>query len=184
MKYQIIGKNIVVTQGISDAITKKLSKMDKYFDDNDEVVCRAVVRSYKTGAKVEVTISSKSVTFRSEVKDPDLYAAVDLTIDKLLGQMRKFKTRISKKKSSQESLGQALLLEELDELNNEEDEIVRTKSYMLTPMSLDEAIARLEAVGHEFFLYLDEEDEKISVVYKRIDGGYGLIQAENNVEIN
>lgn len=184
MKYQIIGKNIEVTEGISAAITKKLSKMDKYFDPNDEVSCRAVVRSYKNGAKVEITISSKNVTFRSEVKDPDLYAAVDLSLDKLLGQMRKFKTQVLKKKSSKEKLGEAILLDEIETLHQEEkDEIVKTKSYLLNPMTLDEAIARLEAIGHTFFLYLDEEDEKISVVYKREDGGYGLIQAENNVEM-
>lgn len=183
MKYQIIGKNIKVTKGISDTITKKLSKMDKYFDDSDEVECRAVVRSYKNGAKVEITIHSKDVTFRSEVTDDDLYAAVDLSIDKLVGQMRKFKTQVNKRKSNAEGLGRALLLEELeDEFFDSNDEIVKTKSYLLDPMSLDEAIARLEAIGHTFFVYLDDEDNKISVVYKRNEGGYGLIQAENNLE--
>ena len=184
MKYQIIGKNIDVTDAISNAIIKKLSKMDKYFDKNDEVSCRAVVRSYKNGAKVEITIFSKNVTFRAEVKDNDLYAAVDLSIDKLLGQMRKFKTQVLRNTANRENLGVALLLDEIESFAYEEkEEIVRTKSYLLTPMSLDEAIARLEAVGHSFFVYLDEEDEKISVVYKRNEGGYGLIQAENNIEM-
>ncbi|MDY2727981.1 MAG: ribosome-associated translation inhibitor RaiA [Candidatus Onthovivens sp.] len=183
MKYQIIGKNISVTEGISAAIQKKLSKMDKYFKGNDDVLCRAVVRSYKNGAKVEITIFAKNVTFRSEVTNEDLYAAVDFSIDKLLGQMRKFKTQINKKKNSKTHLGEALILEEVEDLPQpSKDEIVRTKTISLDPMDLNDAIARLEAIGHSFFLYLDEEDEKISVVYKREEGGYGLIQAENTLK--
>ena len=94
MKYQIIGKNIVVTKGISDALIKKLSRMDKYFLIDDDVECRAVVRTYKNGGqKVEITIFTNMMTFRAEVVDADLYAAFDLAIDKLEGQMRKLKTR-------------------------------------------------------------------------------------------
>ena len=89
MKYQIIGKNIEVTEGIKEALLKKLRRMDKYFVINDDVECRAVVRTYKTGQKVEITIFTKMMDFRAEVIDNDLYAAFDLAIDKLEGQMRK-----------------------------------------------------------------------------------------------
>ena len=77
MKYQIIGKNIEVTKGIEEALIKKLSKMDKYFVINDDVDCRAVVRTYKTGQKVEVTITTPMMTFRAEVTDADLYAILN-----------------------------------------------------------------------------------------------------------
>ena len=78
MKYQIIGKNIEVTEGISEALKKKLSRMDKYFVIDDHVECRAVVRTYKTdGQKVEVTIFTEYMTFRAEVINDDLYAAFD-----------------------------------------------------------------------------------------------------------
>ena len=89
MKYQIIGKNISVTDAIRDDIERKLRRMDKYFVINDDVLCRAVVRSYTVGAKVEITIFTKEMDFRAEVKNDDLYAAVDLAVDKLEGQMRK-----------------------------------------------------------------------------------------------
>ncbi len=184
MKYEIVGKNIVVTKGISDAIMKKLSKMDKYFEDTDAMTCRAVVRSYKTGAKVEITIVTKHMTFRSEVTDPDLYAAVDLSIDKLEGQMRKLKTRLQRGRNGRESLGKSIVYEALEPATEEiDDQVVRTKSYMLQPITMDEAITRMEGLGHSFYIYLDEEDEKVSVIYKRNEGGYGLIQAENKVEI-
>ena len=108
MKYQIVGKNITVTEAISNALTKKLSKMDKYFKNDDEVVCRAVVRTYKKNeAKVEITIFSTDITFRAEVKSDDLYKAFDLAIDKLLGQMRKLKSQL-KKRYDRAGVGKAI----------------------------------------------------------------------------
>lgn len=181
MKYQIIGKNIEVTEAIRDDIERKLRRMDKYFVITDDVLCRAVVRSYTVGAKVEITIFTKQMDFRTEVKNADLYAAVDLAVDKLEGQMRKLKTRMDRTKEA-DSLGRALALENiLDDIAEEPDEVVRTKSIRLEPMSIDEAITRMEALGHSFFLYLDEEDDLISVVYRRYDGGYGVIEAENRL---
>lgn len=179
MKYQIIGKNIEVTDSIRLEIEKKLGRMDKYFVINDDVLCRAVVRSYKVGAKVEITIFTKAMDFRAEVKNDDLYAAVDLAIDKLEGQMRKLKTRMDRTKE-RDSLGHALAFENFEEEGSVE-EIVRTKSIYLKPMSLDEAITRMEALGHDFFLYLDDEDDQVAVVYRRYDGGYGVIEAENTL---
>lgn len=182
MKYQIIGKNIEVTEGIKEALLKKMSRMDKYFVIDDDVTCRAVVRTYKTGQKVEITIFTKMMDFRAEVVDDDLYAAFDLAIDKLEGQMRKLKTRLDRR--NRDGLGKSIAFENFDAEQEEEEneEIIRTKSYMLTPMSVDEAITRMEALGHDFFMYLDDEDQMISVLYRRADGGFGIIQAENTLK--
>ena len=83
MRCQIVGKNIVVTEAMRKAIEEKLAKMDKYFIINDEVIAKVLVRTYKTAQKIEVTIHTKMMDFRVEVSDADLYAAVDLAIDKL-----------------------------------------------------------------------------------------------------
>lgn len=184
MKYQIIGKNIPVTKGIETAIKKKLSRMDKYFLIDDKTTCRAVVSSQKVAAKVEITIFIPSMTLRAEVEDLDLYAAVDLAIDKLESQMRKLKTRMDRS-NNKISLGESIAFDEIkDETEEEkkEDVVVRAKSYFLSPMSIDEAITRIGALGHSFFLYLDEDDDRISVVYVRNDGGFGVIQAENDIK--
>lgn len=181
MKYQIIGKNIDVTDAIRLDIEKKLSRMDKYFIITDDVLCRAVVRSYKVGAKVEITIFTKAMDFRTEVKNEDLYAAVDLAVDKLEGQMRKLKTRMNRSKEEADGIGKAIAFENFfeDVVPAESDEVVRTKSIYLESMSLDEAITRMVALGHSFFIYLDEEDNQVSVAYKRFEKGYGVIQVEN-----
>lgn len=183
MKYQIIGKNIEVTDSIRGELERKLARMDKFFVINDDVLCRAVVRSYTVGAKVEITIFTKEMDFRTEVKHQDLYAAFDLAMDKLEDQMRRLKTRMDRTHRA-DSLGKALAWEAIEDFEEEEgvDQVVRTKSIYLEPMSIDDAITRMEALGHSFFLYLDEEDNEISVAYKRFDGGYGVIQAENKLK--
>jgi len=183
MKYQIVGKNIVVTQAINDSIIKKISRLEKYFDSNDNVNCRVLVRSYKNGAKVEVTIFTVDTIFRAEVKDQDLYNAIDEAVEKLSGQMRKLKTKLEKRYEHL-GLGKGILIDELDEINElEKEEVVRTKSLNLKPISLDEAILEMEALNHDFFMYLDTDDEMVSVVYKRKEGGYGLLQSTNKVEL-
>jgi len=181
MRYQIVGKNIEVTEGIKEALLKKLQRMDKYFVINDDVECRAVVRTYKTGQKVEITIFTKMMNFRAEVIDEDLYAAFDSAIDKLEGQMRKLKTRLDRR--NKDGLGKSIAFENFDAEKEEasNDEIVRTKSYMLSPMTMEEAITRMEALGHDFFMYLDLDDQMISVLYRRDNGGLGIIQAENRL---
>ena len=183
MKYQIIGKNIEVTEGISSALQSKLSKMDKYFLIKDDVECRCVVSAHNLAQKVEVTIFLPSMPLRAEVSDPDLYAAIDLAVDKLEGQMRKIKTRMDRS-NNRLSLGKAIDFDlvESEKEQSEKDVIVRAKSYYLQAMSIEEAITRMEALGHPFFMYLDEEDDRISTVYVRNDGGYGVIQAENPIK--
>ena len=180
MKYQIIGKNITVTEGISSAVTKKLARMERYFKD-ENIDCRVVVASHGETAKIEITIFLNTFPLRAEVEHKDLYAALDLAIDKLEGQMRKVKTRMDRS-NGKSSLGEAFFMDiEPEEQPAEKDIVVRAKSYYLTPMTIDEAITRMEALGHDFFVYLDKEDDLISVVYIRRDGGYGVIQAENPI---
>ena len=183
MKYQIIGKNIRITEGISAAIEKKLHKMDKYFLINDEVDCRVVCSTHETEQKIEVTIFLPQMPLRAEVTNQDLYAALDVAVDRLEGQMRKIKTRMDRS-NNRMSLAESIDFEQVqaEKEPEEKDVVVRAKSYYLQAMDIEEAITRMQALGHDFFLYLDKEDDRISVVYNRRDGGYGVIQAENPIK--
>lgn len=183
MKYQIIGKNIKITEGISAAIEKKLHKMDKYFLINDEVDCRVVCSTHETEQKIEVTIFLPQMPLRAEVTSQDLYAALDIAVDRLEGQMRKIKTRMDRS-NNRMSLAESIDFEQVqaEKEPEEKDVVVRAKSYYLQAMDIEEAITRMQALGHDFFLYLDKEDDRISVVYNRRDGGYGVIQAENPIK--
>lgn len=183
MKYQIVGKNVEINDQIYDAIVKKMTRMNKYFIINNDVLCRAVVSAYRGGEhKVEVTIFTHMMDFRAEVTSDTIYNAVDEAIDKLERQMRRLKTRLYK--TNKQGLAESIALENFEAAVQEEEEkeVVRMKEIFLEPMELDEAILRMEALSHDFFLYLDEEDNRISVLYRRHDGGYGIIQAENKIK--
>ena len=181
MRCQIVGKNIVITKSMEKAVEEKLSKMDKYFVITDEVVAKVLARTYPTTQKVEITINTKMMDFRAEVSATDFYEAVDLAIDKLEGQMRKLKTKLSRR--HKEGLGAAIAFENFEnEEDNENDEMVRVKEVYLEPMDINEAITRMEALGHSFFLYKDADDDLVSVVYKRFDGGYGVLQGRESIK--
>ena len=177
MKVQIYGKNITVTPAIAEKIEKKLNHLEKYFISDENVIANVVVRVYPNKQKIEVTIPTKFAVLRAEVVHDDLYAAIDLAIDKLEDQIRRQKTRLTRK--NKEKLAYAFLeTEELDEEYDEADEVVKTKSIVPDTMELDEAIMRMEMLNHNFFIYRDDETKEIAVVYKRHDGGYGLIETE------
>ena len=176
MKVSIRGKNIALTEGIETKINKKLSMLDKYFIMSDSVETKVLIRTYPVGQKIEVTIPTEYVLLRAEVVDNDLYNAIDLVIDKLEGQIRKYKTRLSRKSKDNKLALNVASIEPLD--HEEEDVIVKTKSISPKPMDMEEAIMQMELIGHSFFVYRDVETNEISVVYKRHNGGYGLIETQ------
>ena len=175
MKVNIVGKNVKVTPAIAEKVNKKLDHLTKYFLIDDNVTAKVLIRTYPVGQKIEVTIPTKYAILRAEVVDDDLYAAIDLAIDKLEDQIRRQKTRLQRK--NRLSLAEAFLDEE-ESSEDDIDEVVKTKSIEPQEMSLDEAIMKMELLGHDFFIYTDDETEKIAVVYKRKDGDYGLIETE------
>ncbi|MEY8467504.1 ribosome hibernation-promoting factor, HPF/YfiA family [Faecalibaculum rodentium] len=178
MKVNITGKNITVTQAIADKINKKLAILNKYFIIDDEDTANVLIRTYPDKQKIEVTIPTRFAILRTEVADDDLYKAIDRAIDKLEDQIRRQKTRIEKKKNHS-PLSEAFIDVELyEDAPVDEDEVVRTKSIVPAFMSLDEAIAKMELLDHDFFIYTDDETRKIAVVYRRREGGYGLIETE------
>ena len=176
MKFEIVGKNVSVTAGMREKIEKKLNSLNKYILIDEDALARVVVRVYPNVQKIEVTIPSKAGLLRTEVVHEDLYAAIDIAVDKLEDQIRKQKTRLSRK--HKEKLSLSFLDEELEQEANEKDVLVRTKTIHAEKMDIEEAILRMNMLNHSFFIYTDEETETVCVVYRRNDGGYGLIETE------
>ena len=175
MKFEIVGKNVSITEGMRQKIEKKLSFLDKYLLIDPETRARVVVRTYPLTQKIEVTIPTKVGILRTEVEHEDLYAAIDLAIDKLEDQVRRQKTRLSRR--HREKLAMSFV-EQDDEKLNDKDIPVRTKTIKAEHMDMEEAIMRMEMLGHSFFIYTDNETETVCVVYKRNNGGFGLIETE------
>lgn len=176
MKITLRGKNIEITEAIEEKVSEKLSKLDKYFIVSENVEAKVLVRTYPYGQKIEVTIPTEYVLLRAEVVDQDLYNAIDLVIDKLEGQIRKYKTRLNRKSKDNKLAFNLASIEPLEE--EEEDILVKTKTITPKPMDMEEAIMQMELIGHSFFVYRDTETDAISIVYRRNDGNYGLIETE------
>ena len=176
MKITLRGKNIEITEAIEEKVSEKLSKLDKYFIVSENVEAKVLVRTYPYGQKIEVTIPTEYVLLRAEVVDQDLYNAIDLVIDKLEGEIRKYKTRLNRKSKDNKLAFNLASIEPLEE--EEEDVLVKTKTITPKPMDMEEAIMQMELIGHSFFVYRDTETDAISIVYRRNDGDYGLIETE------
>lgn len=173
MKVIVRGKNIEITEAIESKIVKQLAKLDKYFIISDDVEAKVLVRTYPYGQKIEVTIPTEYVILRAEDVDDDLYSAIDKVLEKIEGQIRKQKTKLSRRHASK-----PFNIASIEDIQVEEDVLVKTKAIHPKPMDLEEAIMQMELLGHSFFVYLDNESQMVSVVYARNDGGYGLIETE------
>ena len=175
MEIIIRGDKIKVTDAMKDYIEEKIGKLDKYIEDKDNVRATVVVKVKNHSQIVEVTIPLKSFILRSEETQDDFYAAVDKALDKLERQIRKNKTRLMSKHVK----GYDFSFEEFDAYEEEnKDSIIKRKKVDVKPMNEEEAIIQMELLNHQFYMYKDSETDKPAVVYKRNDGGYGVIESE------
>jgi len=180
VKYNIRGQQIAVTDALRDYVEKKLSRLERYFESPLTSEVNVTLSVIKNKQGVEVTIPLTGVMLRAEEKHDDMYAAIDLVVDKLERQIRKHKTKINRKFRQDRGLkavftedaGTAVqVMEDEDEL-----EVVRTKRHTLKPMDVEEAILQMNMVGHSFYVFANAESKEVNVVYRRNDGRYGLIE--------
>ncbi|MFK2825493.1 ribosome-associated translation inhibitor RaiA [Bacillus sp. B190/17] len=183
LDYSIRGENIEVTPAIREYIEKKVNKLERYFIESPNATVHVNLRVYHDkSAKVEITIPMKDLVLRAEERNEDMYAGIDLIVDKLERQIRKHKTKVNRKfrekgdtqdyfTIAQSEIASTGVEEETDELA-----IVRTKQFDLKPMDSEEAVLQMNLLGHNFFIYTDAESNATNIVYKRKDGKYGLIE--------
>ena len=172
MQFEIIGKNVSITPAMKEMTEKKLAKLEKYIIVDDDVRARVLARTYDTRQKIEDTIPTKIGLLRAVAEDVDYYAALDKVVDRLKDQLRRQKTRLEKRHRT--SMTEDFIAE--SEAAEEEDIVIRTKDIDLEPITLDDAILKMELSGHNFYAYLDEESENVCIVYHRRNGGYGVIE--------
>lgn len=181
MNYNIRGENIEVTPAIREYVEKKVAKLDRYFTESPNANVNVNLKVYQDKkAKVEITIPMKDLVLRAEELHEDMYLAIDLITDKLERQIRKHKTKVNRKFREKDSLKDyAPIFTEVEQVEEDEDlEVVRTKSFDLKPMDSEEAILQMNMLGHSFYVFTNAETNQTNVVYKRNDGRYGLIEAQ------
>lgn len=184
LDFNIRGENLEVTPAIREYVEKKVLKLERYFTEGANATAHVNLKVYNDKqTKVEITIPMKNLTLRAEERHDDMYAAIDLIVDKLERQIRKYKTRVNRKFREREGVAAFLQSVEKERSNNEEQanddsefEVVRTKQFDLKPMDQEEAILQMNMLGHSFFIFTDADSDGTHIVYKRKDGRYGLIE--------
>ena len=176
MEIIIHGDKIKITDAMKDYLKEKLAKLEKYLENSENVRANVMVKVKNREQTVEITIPLKSFILRSEETKEDYYAAVDKTIDKLERQIRKNKTKLMSKHNKNNQEFNFSEIEAEEEKNT--SKIVKRKTIEVKPMNEEEAILQMELLGHEFYMYKDEETGLPAVVYKRNDGNYGIIESE------
>ncbi len=173
MKFVYASKDMAVSDSLKSRVEKKLGKLERYFREEPEATVRFKVQK---GARniVEITVNASGVILRAEESSNDMYLSIDRAVDKLESQIRRHRTKLEKRIRTAELEPAA----ETPAYEEQSYDIVRRKKFSVKPMSVEDAITQMELLGHDFFLFLNEEDDKMNVLYRRHDGSYGLLQPD------
>ncbi len=189
MKLVIHGKNIEITDAIREYVDQKIEKAVSHFQTltTQVDVHLSVARNPRITPQqvAEVTIYANGAVVRAEEGSESLYASIDLVADKIARQLRKYKEKRFDKRhetlKSEESLSdQPVATLDLDRTPELPATVVRTKYFAMPPMTVEEAMERLELVDHDFYMFRNVETGEINVIYDRNHGGYGVIQPRSN----
>jgi putative sigma-54 modulation protein len=180
MKLQIIAKNNVeVSETIEAYVEKKVGKLGRYLPTIDEgkvEISREGTKLPEQRFTVQVTLDSRGVLIRAQEKSKDMRTAIDKVVDVLSKRIERYKGKLYDKSRgvSFTRQGAAIEAEEIEAPKR----VVKTKRFLVKPMPVDEAISQMELLGHDFFLFIDADTERLNLLYRRDDGNYGLIEPE------
>jgi putative sigma-54 modulation protein len=175
----VSGQNVDITPALKEYAEKKLKKLHKFFEDR-EVEIEVVLKVQRELHVADITIQVGGLLVRGEGKTDDMYASINVAVDRIERQIRKYKTRINRRIRRLD--GQAAGAAAGGQAEVEEDQelrLVRTKRFDVKPMSVEEAIMQMELLDHDFFVFRNDATGGVNVVYRRNDGGYGLIEPES-----
>ncbi|WP_425058469.1 ribosome hibernation-promoting factor, HPF/YfiA family [Sporomusa carbonis] len=180
MAITVRGKNIEITSALKDYVVKRVGKITKYFDSANMGEITAILTVNKGRHIVEVTVPINGIILRGEESTADMYASIDLVIEKLEKQIEKYKTKLSRKFKSggfkTDLIPAATLAGEA--AGEDEFNIVKTKRFAVKPMTVDEAVMQMNLIHHDFYVFTNADTDQVNVVYRRRDGQYGLIEPE------
>lgn len=185
MEFNIRGENLEITPSLKDYTEKKVGKLERYFETPPQSVVHVNMAVHQNEQTIEVTIPMSRLLLRAEETHADMYAAIDSVVEKLERQIRKHKTKVNRK-LRQTGAKEAMLTSAIGDggspiIEDDEDsqfEVVKTKRFTFKPMDVDEAILQMDMLGHSFFIFSSVDDGETNVVYRRKDGRYGLIEPE------
>ncbi len=172
---------VYVSPNVKDYAEEKISKVEQYFQNSNELTANVLFKEYDDCKVVEVTIPTKHMLLRAEVKEETFLNCIDSVVEKLESQIRKFKTRVYTSLKHREGIGQYYANQSEFDIEAMQTEILlnniaKNKKVDLRPMEVDDAIMQMEMLDHKFYVFLNSENNKICIIYLRDDGDYGLIE--------
>jgi putative sigma-54 modulation protein len=179
MRLQVKGKNVEVSEAIRTYAEEKLGRLERQLADPTRVELELAIEKNPSIADnhvAEATVWTKGPVLRATEASADMRASIDLLVDKLERQVSRYREK--RQRGHRRENGRAAAEPSNRMLTSEEGGpvIVKTKQFALKPMTAEEAVLQLELVGHDFFVFRNVESDEINVVYRRRDGGYGLIE--------
>ncbi len=174
--YKLVGRNLEVTEAIREHVQQRLSKLERF---SPHIVDAKVVLSVKNDGRanaphrVEMQLNVPHGVIRAEEAGTDMYAVIDMAVHVLERQLKKFRTKLITREQRGDYIPESALPDDDEEFR---PEIVRNKRFEVRPMTPEDAAAQMEALGHDFFMFENSKTERVSVVYKRKDGHYGLLE--------
>lgn len=176
MRFQFSEKKVSLPANVHNYAEKKVMKLERFFKDDAEALVAFSVE--KDRNKVEITVHAANTFFRASEATSDMYASIDAAVSTIERQIRKNKTRLARRLRQDAFVRTAEVTSFAPEAEEESSfEIVRVKEFPMKPMTREEAILQMNLLEHTFFAFKDEENNQaFAVVYKRNDGGYGLIE--------
>jgi putative sigma-54 modulation protein len=170
MNITIIGRKCTPRESFKERAEQKLRKVEKFFGPDADA--KVTASAEKNDKVVEITLSKGGYIFRAQERSQDMEDALDKCVDSLIRQIRKNKTRLEKR------IHEVSFDEVFNAVEDEEPEfeVVRTKSVIVKPESVEEAILQMNLLGHQFYMFRNSETDLLNVVYKRKDGGYSVLE--------
>jgi putative sigma-54 modulation protein len=189
MKLNVHGRNIEVTDWIHQYVEKKVERLERYLPQAREAKAELVYSETRAAADrytAQLTIWANGQILRAEESTEDIFASIDAIVDKMSRQIERYKGRRFKNKRRVAAAGAAdadlaatVLPEEAEmEAEDNRGNVVRTKRFLIQPMTQEEAIEQMELLGHDFFVFFSVDADAMNVLYRRKDGNYGLLQPE------
>ncbi|MCF6265037.1 MAG: ribosome-associated translation inhibitor RaiA [Desulfuromusa sp.] len=177
MQIAVTFRHMESSDAIRSYVEEKLSRVKKYIDEPiDAQVVLSVQK--KINNRAEVTMVAKGLTMKSTESKDDMYAAIDLMVDKIERQLKRYKDKLKKHKGGngiQRRLEKTIFSASSVDEESSEPEIIRSHSFSVKPMSVEEAVMQMDLLNKEFLVFTDDNSAEMNVVYRRKDGNYGLI---------
>lgn len=185
MQLLVQGRNVEITDWVREYVNKKVGKLERFLPQVSDArveLTHNATRAAEDRYTAQVTMWSHGQILRAEESTSDILASIDATVDKLSHQIRRFKGRRTQNRRrmaaavNAEAELAAMVVDDVPDEDEEMGHIIRRKEFALEPMDEEEALAQMELLGHDFFVYYDVTVREVNVVYRRRDGQYGLLQ--------